>query len=475
MPWKHGIIANMRALQAVAAMLCLASNSGCAGCIDVNNSFPCTLDSDCLQGAELGVCTDELCAFRDSSCDSGLRFGDLSGDRSGDCTVATDFDAAPGEDLRLVSVVAGQRHSCALEESGRVFCWGDNTQGQVGAVTLSPGIAPTEVELDEPVTTLAAGARHTCALAAAELWCWGDNQSGQLGTTAAVSGPNSTPLAVVDEVRDVDAGDAHTCVIRTDNSLYCWGQGGDGQIGDNAQEDRSIPAVVDDGQTPGVRFERLALGARHSCATVLNTGTNTSEMLCWGNNEVNQHGTATPSPVLVPTSALPAAAGVLLPSADGDTTCVIRAASLSCFGANANGQAGVEATDPVTTPTAVSLSGSGATQVAVGRQHSCASQQGAGFLFCFGTGENGELGVDPAVPGPSSPVDTQIPIADSFSVPPAVGTDPLRVLAVGDDHGCTIVTQTNDKVWCWGSNAAGQLGFESSEDVLVPTLVPVPR
>jgi alpha-tubulin suppressor-like RCC1 family protein len=285
-------------------------------------------------------------------------------------------------------------------------------------------------------------------------------------------------VAVLDQVRELAAGDQHTCAIKTDNSLHCWGEGDDGRIGDGETMDRTTPTLVDDGQTAGLRFERLALGSRHSCVTQLIIGTGQTSLLCWGNNEVNQHGTASVSPVLTPLLAVPAGAGAIIPSAGGDTTCIIRTndSSLSCFGDNGQGQAGIDsATDPVTTPTGVSLGGEGATQVAVGRQHSCASRQGAGFLYCFGTGANGELGVDPALAGPSQPVDTQIPITDSFVSPPAVGTDPLKVIAVGDDHGCTIVTQTNDKVWCWGSNADGQLGFEAADDVLTPTLVQVPR
>ena len=59
------------------------------------------------------------------------------------------------------SVSAGISHTCALEESGEVHCWGDNGYGQGDA---PPG----------PYKSVSAGWTHTCGLReSGGIACWG--------------------------------------------------------------------------------------------------------------------------------------------------------------------------------------------------------------------------------------------------------------------------------------------------------------
>ena len=101
----------------------------------------------------------------------------------------------------IISVAAGRSHTCALDHVGGVLCWGDNQKGQlgVGAVgALEPGgAAKSSVALSvgrlEPMTNLTAGEFSNCARSATErVYCWGDNSLGQLGDgncTDAVPSP----------------------------------------------------------------------------------------------------------------------------------------------------------------------------------------------------------------------------------------------------------------------------------------------
>jgi len=100
----------------------------------------------------------------------------------------------------------GHYHSCALSLSGEVWCWGDNSAGQLGQGHTDPvGGAPRVVGLDQVVeidADASSGAlcgfpgtiesKTTCALREnGEVWCWGNNFGG-CGTTSPL--PVRVPL-----------------------------------------------------------------------------------------------------------------------------------------------------------------------------------------------------------------------------------------------------------------------------------------
>jgi alpha-tubulin suppressor-like RCC1 family protein len=87
----------------------------------------------------------------------------------------------------IVDVAAGIQHSCALTSEGKVGCWGDNGSGQLGDNTTTDRKVPTAVYeeagalLNAQVTALGGGANRSCAIANQKSYCWGLNTDGQLG------------------------------------------------------------------------------------------------------------------------------------------------------------------------------------------------------------------------------------------------------------------------------------------------------
>jgi len=91
---------------------------------------------------------------------------------------------------RVLSLVAGAVHTCALLEGGALRCWGSNSSGQLGYGHVYPlGREPDKVparlgtvEVGGRVVGVSAGLQHTCALlAGGALVCFGENGNGQLG------------------------------------------------------------------------------------------------------------------------------------------------------------------------------------------------------------------------------------------------------------------------------------------------------
>ncbi len=72
-------------------------------------------------------------------------------------------------------------HTCALEPSGVLRCWGQNTASELAA---NPNTAtPTAVHGTSAWSSIAGGTHHTCGIRADNnrVYCWGENEYGQVG------------------------------------------------------------------------------------------------------------------------------------------------------------------------------------------------------------------------------------------------------------------------------------------------------
>jgi alpha-tubulin suppressor-like RCC1 family protein len=88
-----------------------------------------------------------------------------------------------GAGTLLHSVSAGPTHACALDPNGMARCWGNGDWGKLGNRQGGTQTTPVGVT-GQPVAfrAIAAGARHTCAIGNDDqIYCWGDNTYGQLG------------------------------------------------------------------------------------------------------------------------------------------------------------------------------------------------------------------------------------------------------------------------------------------------------
>ncbi len=196
-----------------------------------------------------------------------------------------------GGDVNALAVGAG--HACAVVDGGRVLCWGDNRSGQLGDrargdMWASP-VPVSGVVAAGRAGALAAGQEHTCAIGlTGRMWCWGANGEGQLGAGSTEPRDGPVDVLAVEGMTEPDfatvvAGGGHTCALLTDGALVCWGAGTFHQLGFVA-ESRSRPALVADITLGRTAAGVVAAGASHTCAIV------SGVVWCWGANEAGQLG-----------------------------------------------------------------------------------------------------------------------------------------------------------------------------------------
>lgn len=290
------------------------------------------------------------------------------------------------------AVVAGD-HTCALTDRGAVACWGRNSSGELGDGTKRDRKLPVAVPgLSGHAVAIAVGLHHTCVLNASEtVECWGDNARGQLGS--GTTADSSTPVAVarLAGVVAVAAGGSHTCALTEAGAVKCWGSNVHGQLGIGSEGGSSLVPVDVAGLSAPARA--IAVGAEHSCAV---TGEDSAPE-CWGIDSHGQLGTVLhcgtfpdwvcPSPVAVDRLSN----GVSAMDGGPDHTCArTDAGALKCWGEGSRGQLG-NGGGYSYVPVDVVGFGGGAAAVTVGGFHTCALTSAA-QVKCWGDNANGQVG-----------------------------------------------------------------------------------
>jgi len=291
-------------------------------------------------------------------------------------------------------ISAGALHSCAVDGSAGLWCWGRGSSGQLGPGHLVDTPYPIEVPLPSGANqaiAVAGGGAHSCVLVdpadglGGEIFCFGDNSYGQLGDGTLTSRPTPAPVSLGPtalRATAVTAGGGHTCAIDVTGQPWCWGRNDRGQLGLGAGANQATPAPVS--LPGGTTVRALTAGGAHTCAVDQAGG-----VWCWGAGDRGQLGlgAASPNAGTPAAVALPApASGV---SAVGAHSCAsLGDASVWCWGANDSGQLGDGTTTDRPTPARV---GGASGAVSAGALHTCASSAGH-TITCWGADTSGQLG-----------------------------------------------------------------------------------
>ncbi len=362
----------------------------------------------------------------------------------------------------IKAIGAGYNDSCALTNSGLMYCWGDNADGQLGDNSTTGSPVPVQVVgaggagFLNDISKIELGLGHACAVKNdGTAYCWGDSYT-PLGD--GTSNSSQVPVQVVgvggvgflSNIADITTDDGFSCALTNDGYVYCWGDNGDGQLGDGnggTYGDESLTPV----QVLGVggvgllsNIQHISNGTMHACA--LDSGGN---VYCWGWKEETgtNDGSWDPQTTPIQTHGLEDVGFLsdIFTFAAGDyfTVAIDTAGTVYSWGENYEGDLGdwteVDRYVPVKVVSSASSAGYLDNVVGVGTADdgSCIIKDD-GTVWCWGNGE--PVPVQLRGPGGVGFFEDAVSISKS---------------AMGN-HFC--VVKSDGTVWCWGSNSDGQLG-----------------
>ncbi|MFL2966544.1 MAG: hypothetical protein ACJZ5D_02480 [Candidatus Thalassarchaeaceae archaeon] len=306
------------------------------------------------------------------------------------------------------------RHTGALTSTGDIYAWGEDYSGQIGHGHISCGNVceaphgPSVMPGSRTFVSVATGIWHTCGITEPDMavWCWGFNSDGQLGTgdNDDRNAPTQIELPQGRHAVSINTGYATSCAILDNGSGMCWGKNDLGHLGDGTYNNRNEPtpiSILPDNRS----LIAMDLGAGHACG-ILDDGM----VNCWGNSTFcngedwtgcanttsgGRLGDGTENSSNYPrTVALPAGRTAISIDAGTDHTCaILDDSSAVCWGLNEQGQLGDGTTTNSTTPVSVSMpSGLGVAEISAGGKHTCAVATNAS-VYCWGYHGDGSLGI----------------------------------------------------------------------------------
>lgn len=231
----------------------------------------------------------------------------------------------------------GLTHGCALLTDGTIYCWGRNNLNQIAdgsaSATVDPAVSPSG--LSNNFVEIKTGDNHSCALnSTGQVYCWGDGTYGQSGSCSASNIPQL--IAGLPAIATLELKSNTSCAVTTSKTVYCWGSNGEGQFGNGQIQTpcQITPTLSVNGET----VDKLALGKAHGCALMAD-----GKVKCWGSDLLGQLGSGSASNARLLT---PAAISSLEYQVDDiqaglNHTCVLtKSSGVKCWGYNLTGQAG---------------------------------------------------------------------------------------------------------------------------------------
>lgn len=166
--------------------------------------------------------------------------------------------------------VACYYHGCCLvSASGKLACWGENNGGMHGTGDQTNHPTPTSPKT-VPGKALYAGPGqdHMCAVfEGGKVQCWGQDWNAQLGGLGASNDPGVTLVA--SGAIAVVGGQFHTCVLMSNGTVRC------------SSSNQSEGAGLDQGKLTDVagitNATALSAGKHYTCARLADAG-----VKCWG-------------------------------------------------------------------------------------------------------------------------------------------------------------------------------------------------
>lgn len=332
-----------------------------------------------------------------------------------------------------------QTHQVILTESGQVFTWGANNNGQLGAGDNNDRDTPFNITdrfnggNDKIVQVSTKGDFNIALTQSGQVYTWGSNYCGQLGNgetgpceekgyaTPDVSKYVNVPTNITSQfglpagrqIVFVKAGWRQAFAIDNENNLYSWGANYSSQLGLGVTGGSvSKPTVVNFDSIGGINGQIIDL-ATDSHTLVL---TDTGHVYIWGYNYYGQLG-------------------------NGDS------------GLTADSNRPIDITDR--------FNGEKIIQVEASSNGSIALTEG-GEIYAWGENTYGNLGFGEALQEYDSIWSSYMYLLSSDARQPTIPTKvdmPGHISQLAAGFSKTLAITDNGQVYIWGNNSDGQLGI----------------
>lgn len=167
-----------------------------------------------------------------------------------------DVQMQMGAQDSVVKIVMGQFHALFLSKEGKVYSWGDNTYGELGVSQSQKWRTnPEIIDFFNEIVCVDCdvGGRHSLVLTQeGKLYSFGDNSEGQCGiesnrtyepqeieTKGMLGDDNVIPIQIF-------AGDAHSALVTSEGDLFAWGDNSEERLGIHTTSSIFRPTLVED-------------------------------------------------------------------------------------------------------------------------------------------------------------------------------------------------------------------------------------
>ena len=331
----------------------------------------------------------------------------------------------------IKDIGVGQGHTCAIADDNMVYCWGLNAEGELGNNSTATQYEPVAVDWSgvlagKTAKSLNVEQSETCIIASDSLaYCWGFSLATNISSLVPVQIPMNGNL-VGKTVKSLTTNGATHCLVASDDKAYCWGSNAYGQLGDGTTIDSAYPIpVISTGALAGKVIVDLKIGSASVFAFTLD-----NKVFSWGFGALGQN--TSQSLVQQPPAEIYMAGDLA-----GKTIKSLYVASQDDF--------------------------------------ACAIASD-NLPYCWGSNQTNNLSYGKLGIGLSY---SQL----NFALEPkavytggALAGKQIKALYLAPFqsvlHVCSLASDNN--VYCWGDNTAGQLGNGTKIGTTVPVLAPTP-
>ncbi len=168
------------------------------------------------------------------------------GNGSSTLTINVPTQTLPDSDWQIVSM--SNSTTLAIKTNGSLWGWGENSFGSVGNGTFNnagPNYVPNPISSATNWVSVSMGRYASRAINNnGELFCWGYNSNGQVGDGTTVNRNVPTPVGVGNNWLATSGGEFYSVGLTTNRSLWAWGDNSYGQLGDGTFINRLTPTQI---------------------------------------------------------------------------------------------------------------------------------------------------------------------------------------------------------------------------------------